>query len=335
MSPDENKPSPAIGLDIGTSRIVTARRANGEYEFQSQLNAFVNVPFSKMTVKALKKEGIPFATKDSEIVIYGSESEKFADVLGLETRRPMTAGILNPSETESAEVIWKIVDTLLGDGAGSGKLLYFSVPAAPLGSEEDLTYHKASVRDMLAEKGYKVSSINEGLAVIYGEMESSNYTGIGVSCGGGLCNVCLAYLSVPVLSFSIPKAGDFIDSSAASVTGDRATRVRIEKETSFQLNGAFTSKLHQALGVYYDDMIKAVVEGMREAFSSSLGLSKFDRPVPLVLSGGSALPKGFDKRFEKILRSGEFPVSVSEIRLAKDPLCTTAKGALAAALTEL
>ncbi len=43
-------------------------------------------------------------------------------------------------------------------------------------------------------------------------MEGSNYTGIGISCGGGLCNVCLAYLSVPVVSFSVPKAGDFIDS---------------------------------------------------------------------------------------------------------------------------
>ena len=34
---------------------------------------------------------------------------------------------------------------------------------------------------------------------------------------GGLCNVCLAYLSVPVMSFSIPKAGDYIDSSASLV----------------------------------------------------------------------------------------------------------------------
>ena len=36
---------------------------------------------------------------------------------------------------------------------------------------------------------------------------------------GGLCNVCLAYLSVPVFSFSIPKGGDFIDSSVAEVRG--------------------------------------------------------------------------------------------------------------------
>jgi len=35
--------------------------------------------------------------------------------------------------------------------------------------------------------------------------------------------VCLAYLSVPVFSFSIPKAGDYIDSSVAKLRGEPAT----------------------------------------------------------------------------------------------------------------
>lgn len=335
MSADEKQPSPAVGLDVGTSRIVIARRTGEERQFQSQLNAFVNVPFSKMTEKALTKQGIPFSRKDSDIVVHGNESEKFAAVLGVETRRPMTAGILNPSEADNTDVIWKIIDMLLGDQKGNGRLLYFSVPSPPLGSEQDLTYHQSSIREMLAEKDYNVHSINEGLAVVYAEMENSNYTGIGISCGGGLCNVCLAYLSVPVLSFSISKAGDFIDSSAASVTGDQPTHIRSEKETSFHLNGDFTSKLHQALGVYYDDMIRAVVEAMREAFSVTHSLPRFDKAIPLVLSGGTVLPSGFGKRFEKVLRADDFPIQLSQIRVAKDPVHSTAKGALTAALTEI
>ena len=77
--------------------------------------------------------------------------------------------------------------------------------------------------------GYQVKSINEGLAVIYSELESTNYTGIGISCGGGLCNVCVAYLSVPVMSFSIPKAGDYIDNSAA-VDDRRAGQSRSHRQ---------------------------------------------------------------------------------------------------------
>jgi hypothetical protein len=47
-----------------------------------------------------------------------------------------------------------------------------------------------------------------GLAVY-----THNFSGIGVSCGG-MCNVCLTYLSVPVISFSVPKGDDYIDTSA-------------------------------------------------------------------------------------------------------------------------
>ncbi len=208
------------------------------------------------------------------------------------------------------------------------------MPAAALGAEDNLTYHEATLRQIFTDLGYQVKSINEGLAVIYSELEDSNYTGIGISCGGGLCNICVAYLSVPVMSFSIPKAGDYIDSSAATITGERANRVRITKEDSFHFNGFFANQLEQVLTVYYDEMIQSLVQGIKQAFASSRNLPKSGRPLPIVLSGGTALPEGFRDRFEKILREAEVPIPTTEIRMAADPLHTSAKGALIAALAE-
>jgi hypothetical protein len=246
----------------------------------------------------------------------------------------MTAGILNPAEAESAAIMKTLIESMIGPEDGGGRPLYFSVPAKPIGGDIDLTYHTATLTEMLSGKGYQVSGIDEGLSVVYGELEETNFTGIGVSCGGGLCNVCLAYLSMPVASFSVPKAGDFIDTSAAAVTGEGATRIRLAKEKDFHFNGAFPNQVHQALGVYYDDMIKTVIGAMREAFASTSDLPKFDRPVPIVLSGGTAMPKGFAARFEKELRSADFPLEISEVRAAAQPLENTAKGALVAALAE-
>jgi hypothetical protein len=214
-----------------------------------------------------------------------------------------------------------------------GQKLCFTVPAAPLGAEESLTYHEATMKRVLTDLGFEATSINEGLAVVYAEMENTNYTGIGISFGGGLCNVCLSYLAVPVLSFSVPKAGDFIDSSAASVIGEVPNRVRLMKEQTFFMNGHFENKLQEVLSVYYDDMIDAVVGGLQNAFKSARNLPKLIRPIPLVLSGGTAAPRGFKERFEKALRKSDFPVELSEIRMASDPLTATAKGALVAALS--
>ena len=334
MSENKTVKSSAIGLDVGTSRIVAARGAGQNISYDIQLNAFVTIPYSKMTESMLQKESVPHTLEANEIVVHGNESERFADLLNKDIRRPMTRGVLNSDEPDSVRLIREITAALAGK-AGKGEKLCFTVPAAPLGAEQDLTYHEATIRQIVTELGYEAKSINEGLAVVYGELESSNYTGIGISCGGGLCNVCLSYLSVPAISFSIPKAGDFIDSSAASVTGERVNRMRILKEQSYYLNGHFTDKLQQALNVYYDDMIQSLVGGLRNAFQHARNVPKLSKPIPLVLSGGTAMPKGFRDRFEKILRESDFPIELSEIRMAAAPLTTTAKGALVAALCDM
>jgi hypothetical protein len=200
------------------------------------------------------------------------------------------------------------------------------------GGEASIAYHEASCRQVLTELGYDAQPIVEGLAVVLGEMELSNFTGIGISCGSGLSNVCLAVLSLPVVSFSIAKGGDFVDSQAALATGELATRLRILKEQSFELDGFSGDRVQNALTVYYDDMIHMVVEALREGLAASGRLPKLDRAIPLVLTGGSAMPRGFLRRFEKALRPEEFPLELSEIRLAGDPLNSTARGALLASL---
>jgi hypothetical protein len=328
--------SPAVGLDVGTSRIVVAQRAGQQIAYESQLNAFVTIPHSKITQTAFERERVPHAVVGNEISVHGNESQRFATYVNAEMRRPMTHGVLDAKEPESLRVIREILTSMLAPTANREKQkLCFTIPAAPLGAESTLTYHESTLRQILSEMGYQPLAINEGLAVIYGEMEASNYTGIGISCGGGLCNVCLAYLSVPVVSFSVPKAGDFIDSSAAAVTGERSHLIRLAKEDSFHFNGFFADKMHQVIGVYYDDMIRSLVAALKDAFTKTKNMPAFNRPIPMVLSGGTALPTGFRDRFEKILWEQDFPIQVSEIRMSHDPLHSNAKGALVYALSDL
>jgi len=325
----------AIGLDVGTSRIVVAEKPADDYEFTSQLNAFVSIPHSKITEAVLERERIPHTTLAGEIIVHGNESEKFAGILNAEIRRPMSRGVLDAKEPNALRMIREIIALMIGSGTPERQKVCFSVPAAPLGAQESVTYHEATLKQILGEMGFQSASINEGLAVIYSELEASNYTGVGISLGGGLCNVCLAYLSVPVMSFSIPKAGDFIDQTAASMTGERANRIRLTKEDSFHFNGFFADKIHQVIGVYYDDLIRALVNALKEAFARTRDLPKFNRSLPVVLSGGTAMPPGFHERFEKILWEQDFPITFSEIRMAQNPLLATAKGALVYALSDL
>src|SRR3974390_2472727 len=129
----------------------------------------------------------------------------------------MSDGILNPREKAGWPVLEAILQILIPKARAQGEVLAFSVPAAAPGREASLTYHEAALRSHFESLGYKAVAINEGLAVIFSELEAENFTGIGVSCGGGMCNVALAYLSIPSILFSITKGGDYIDAAVGAV----------------------------------------------------------------------------------------------------------------------
>ena len=74
---------------------------------------------------------------------------------------------------------------------------------------------------------------------------------------------------------------------------------------------------------------RAAIESNRRALETAAVLGA---PVLVAVVGG--LPAGFKDRFEKALRAADFPIELSEVRMASDPLHSTAKGTLVAALCE-
>lgn len=332
LSHTEQDYTQALGLDVGTSRIVVARAGEKKYHYDAQLNAFITLPYSKLAESLLQREEVFHEVQGSDIVVAGNDAQRFAEIFHVETRRPMLNGVLNPHEPHSLAVVRRIISRLVGKASAEGQKVFFSVPAPTANGDEGLAYHEASLRQILTELGFDAKPIAEGLAVVFGELSGSNYTGIGISCGSGLCNVCLAVLSVPVISFSVPKAGDYIDTKASLVTGELATRLRVQKEQSFCLNGLSTDRVQNALNVYYGEMIENLVNTLRATISSTQRLPKLDKSVPLVLSGGTVMPSGFLPRFEAALRAHEFPLRLSDVRMSADPLNSTARGALMAAL---
>ena len=323
-----------VGVDIGTSKIVFSEKKNGKIDFSSQRNAFISVDYSKFTERILDQNQIKYHKIDDSLIVFGDGAEIFANMLNTETRRPMRQGMLNPKESYSVEIIKKILSELIESSGSSDSKLSFSIPDPPKGSETDIIYHETVLKRHLNEKGYNSSSINEGLAVIFSELENESFTGLGISAGGGMCNVCLAYLSVPLISFSINKGGDYIDDATASVTGTINTRVRSIKENGFDLQKDPKNEIEDALHIYYDDLIMSLIGALKESIVQNSTSLKLDRPIPIVLSGGTAKVRGFKERFDHFLNMEKIPLDFGEIRLAEDPLNATAKGALIAAMHE-
>jgi len=322
------------GLDLGTSRIVLATLNGEEVDFNPQLNAFVAIPYSKMTEQMLAREHIMHQVEGGHIYAYGNRADEFAKFLDGDTRRPMQGGLLNPTEPKNVQMIELLLARLCGK-ASEGEKLCLSIPCAPAERGSDLIFHERSVQGICEKLGYKAKVINEGQAVVYSELRDANFTGIGMSFGGGMCNMCVAYLGLPVLTVATTRAGDYIDYSAASVTGETPTTVRLHKENGFSLDSGSGGSIDRALCVYYADVIETATTALQSAMTDSKKLPSFPRPIPIVCAGGTAMARNFLPMLKAAIADTELPVRISDVYLAKDPLNTTAKGALVGAMLNM
>jgi len=331
-------PQAVKGLDLGTSHIVLATLKGQKVDFTPQLNAFVDIPYSKMTEQMLTRENILHQVEGAHIYAFGNRADEFAKFLNGDTRRSMQSGLLNPSEPKNLQMIELLLTQLCGK-AGPEEKLCFSIPSAPSGHASDLIFHERSVQGIFEKLGYQARSVNEGLAVVYSELKDANFTGIGMSFGGGMCNICLAYLGLPVLTIATTRAGDYIDQSAASVTGETPTTVRLHKEngaeTGSVLDGGAGGSVDRALSVYYADVIETAAAALQTAMVESKKLPRCTGASPIVAAGGTTMASGFLAKLKTVIAGTDLPVAVSEVYLAKDPRNATAKGALVGAMLNM
>ncbi|MBF0508212.1 MAG: hypothetical protein HQK57_04705 [Deltaproteobacteria bacterium] len=332
---DAEKPKGPVGLDIGTSFIVAAQNKLNYIHSVKQANAFFTVPKSKFAKSILNKNEVLYYEQGEQYYIVGFSAESFANMFNTDTRRPIKDGLLSATEKDAITVIQALVGTLIQRPKFFGETLCFAIPGEPLnGAGSAVVYHEAMIKRSLSLMGYTPISLNEGMAVVISELADDNFTGIGISMGGGMCNICLSYLSFPVITYSLQMAGDYIDSKVGSSLGEPATKIKTIKEEGLDLSKEPKDRVMTALHIFYDDLIANLIASLQRALTSSDQIPKIAKPIPIVLSGGSARPKGCVDKFAEALKQVSLPVEISSVRLAEDPFNTTAKGALIMAMTE-
>jgi hypothetical protein len=327
-------PTGPVGLDIGSSHIVLAQNKHSYIETVQELNAFFTVPNAKFARDILTKRDIGFYEQDGEYYIFGYSAESFSNMFNVNTRRPIKDGFLSATEEEGLSVVKAIVNTILQKPKNFGETLCFVIPGEPLEGKGSVVYHESVIKQFLGTQGYHPISINEGMAVCLSELSKDDFTGIGISMGGGMCNVCLSYLSFPVVTYGIQMAGDYIDEMVASIVGEPATKIKVIKEEELDLSQEPRDRVTTALHIFYDELVFKLLQSLQRVFSSTENIPKIKAPIPIVLSGGTAMPKGCREKVEKMIKNVRLPIGISAVRLAADPLNTPAKGALIMAMTE-
>ena len=323
------------GLDVGTVNLVAAEQnAKGEVVLRLKRNVFIDVPIEAHTKNMLTRLNVPYVVQGKKMYVLGDHAFELANVLNKNTRRPMKDGLISPKETDALPVMKLLIGSILGEPRIPNEVCYYSVPGDPIDADLSVVYHKDLFDAVLKALGYKPHHIIEGHAVVFAELSDDDFTGIGISCGGGMFNICVSYKSMPALVFSTSRGGDWIDNNVANVLGIKPAKAALLKEKGVDLMKPKTRE-EDAIAIYYRNLLQYNINNIAERFRSAENMPTFPEPISIVFSGGTALAGNFIELAKDVFKTLDFPIPIREIRLAKDCLNATAKGALVAAQLEM
>lgn len=328
-----------VGLDVGTSFLVASRFGpNGKINFKKLRDCFLELePKSSINKKFIQKglddRKAPYIEKDGSFFVLGEDAFLMANERHVNTRRPMHRGVLSPQEKQAFPILKELIRRLVGEPAVENEKLVFSVPAKPIDADFDQLFHQDMLRSFINSLGYSSQPMNEAEALAYSELLEDGLTGIAVSCGAGMMNVAVMSAGELVVSFSTSKSGDWVDQQAAIATNMTNSIIQQEKEGPDidLVNPEPGNQIHAAISVYYGNLLVYTLEQIAYDLSRSPALPKFKEPIPLVVGGGTSLPKGFIPKFQQALGAVQMPVRISEVRHASDPLHSVANGLVLAA----
>jgi hypothetical protein len=328
----------AKGLDVGTSYIVLSQNTPDGVQYKDFRDAFYVIkPTTPVATKMIEKglSGKVFVKdSDGSFIILGKDAIEKAIERNDTAKRPMYRGVVSSKEKDAKKILAFILKEVAGKASEDGEKLIFCVPAQPVDQEDDdfdIGYHEDVVKTILAECGYDARSINEAEALCYAELEDEDYTGIGISCGAGMTNVCVMLNGEPTVVFSTTKSGDWIDRMSAVATGETDSVVQAEKEGgNFKVGQPNENPVLEAVSAYYDRLIDYTTKQLSAALSNHKSLPKFKNPIRIVIAGGTSQADGYIESFKQKIEKNNFPLAIKDIQHSSDPLHAVSKGCLIA-----
>ncbi len=317
-----------VGLDCGTMNFVAARRNSKKILHSRVRDAFLDLPMD--CKKMLRLSGTDYVELDGKLLVIGDKALDTANIFNREARRPMSGGLIAAGEIDAQQVISLMMKQILGEPRKEKEKCCYSVPAAAVDVQgSDIIYHKAILGKILQELGYAPESANEALAVVFSECSKEQFSGLGISYGSGMTNVCLSYNAMSALDFSLGRGGDWIDNGAAKAVSTTSAKICSIKESGIDLTKP-KSREEEAIALFVQTLIDYTIDTFSKHFVQAKSEILVPKPIPIVVSGGTSLAGGFLDKFKERfeLHRAKFPVQISEIRAASDPMTAVATGLL-------
>jgi len=338
-----DKKDRVVGFDVGTMFCQMAESSDDDsLDVKIIRNAFVEMVEAEDVEDVLKRNHWQYVKDGDKFYVMGEDSIQVAKMFPgkVDIRRPLQHGVLNKDEPKKMLVLSEIIRSTLGEAPTDNSVLCMCISSDCVDGGHDSTFHAARLKSMFTRFGWKVKIIEEGLAIILNERPTFTdadgnevpYSGLGISFGAGRVNCVLAYKGLQILGMSVQRSGDWIDHNVSGQTGTPIAQVIAKKENKLDFSDIdYDDDVMFALDAYYEAMIKYVMKHLGNRFSEVK--SQFDAPLPMVIAGGTSMPKGFDKKVKRTVeKMDDLPFEISSVFRAEMPRNSVVQGLLTQAI---
>lgn len=323
-----------VGLDVGTGWLCSSKKmSDGSVETTPLRDCFYTITKELFSKSMFNTKQLKYVEHNDMVHIVGDDALTLAKIKNGSALRPLAKGVINPSERSAAPVLREMIRSCINPFKSyEGETCVYSIPAPLVGTDEgfNVEYHSMSLASLIKSLGFTPVALNEAYAVIISALEKADeVTGLGFSFGAGLVNVAFVYKGMSLFEFSINKSGDFIDQESAKACGVADSIINHVKEKRLDLTkDEYTVGAEErALIFTHRHVIKNAIKMLITAFSSKDNANIIE-PVPIIISGGTTMPKGFVEMFENELKISKLPFEYTEVIAVKDRLTSVAKGCL-------
>jgi rod shape-determining protein MreB len=321
-----------VGIDLGTSR--SSVSSPGQ---RFVVDSYVGWPVDMVARKLVKKP-----------VMIGREAFDHRTMLDLQ--RPLERGVIKEGSDKTQSAVKEILSHLLTlAGAGPGNREGRKVRAVVGVPAEASRQNKQHLRTVMKDMVDSLLIVSEPFAVAYG-MEALLHA-LVIDIGAGTADFCVMNGRYPTeeQQRTLAQAGDWVDEQLERLINERYPDASISRHMVRDWKEAHSFVGEPPAPVVVSAPVKGkatsldITKEMRSACEGLLApvadtmidmISKVEPEFQerlrnnVILSGGSALTRGFDKKLEQYL--GEF--GGGKVTVVPDPIFVGSDGGLAIAV---
>ena len=329
---DNGNPMLRVGIDLGTSRS-SVSASNGE---RHVVDSYVGWPVDMVARKVLKRD-----------VLIGRDALDNRSML--ELHRPLEEGLIKEGSSKDEAAVRELLRHLLSLAKAESKGANGRVHAVVGVPAEALRVNKQNLRKLLADLVDGLMIVSEPFAVAYG-LDALLHTMV-IDIGAGTADFCVMKGRLPAEEDqrTLTIAGDWLDDQLARQIGERYPEAQfsIHMVRAWKERHSFVGEPKQRILVTVPvggkpteiditDLMQAACESFVPPIAETM-LDLLARVEPeyqekvrrnVILSGGSSLIAGLDRRLERELAA----MGGGKVKVVKDPIFVGSDGGLAIAI---